>query len=188
MYLLLLDLPEPRSSSSLSFHVATPQHFYIHKKKSHFTALHNIVQNHLCLTCLSRPMCFEIYAFQVHFPRRGIKSSVCGHGRNQHEQEQCRIEDIIVHLTCRTLPALCVADPLCVIVDVSVDARVTCHRTSLSPGHDTGQVSVALQRASGITLQRKNTCLIFLFNDALNCECDIASTTAEQCSTDNARN
>jgi hypothetical protein len=64
---LLLDLPELRSSNSLSFHVATPQNIYIQNKKSHFTAIHNIVQNHLCLTYLSRSMCLEVFAFHVHF-------------------------------------------------------------------------------------------------------------------------
>lgn len=141
MYLLLLDLPELWSSNCLSFHVATPQNIYIHNKKSHFTVLQNVAQNHLCLTCFSRPMFFEVHAVQVHFPRREIKSTVCEHGYYQQ-------------LICRTLPALCFADPVFVIVDVSVDARETWQRTSPSPGHDTGQVSVALQRASGITLKR----------------------------------
>jgi hypothetical protein len=35
---------------------------------------------------------------------------------------------------------------------------------------------------------KKNKYLLILFNDSLNCECVVASTTAEQCSTDNARN
>jgi len=85
---LLLDLPEVRPSNFLSFHVATPQNIYTQNKKSHFTAIHNIVQNHLCLTCLSRPMCFEVSAFRVHFPRSCIKSSVCGHGRYRTDQKK----------------------------------------------------------------------------------------------------
>ena len=84
MHIFLLDLPELRSSNSLSFHVTTPQKIYIQNKKSHFTAIQNIVQNHLCLTCLSRPMYFEISAVQIQFPRSGIKGSVCGYGHYQH--------------------------------------------------------------------------------------------------------